>query len=144
MSFRARLTRFFVLIVVIPMSAVGFLVLRLISESETAKTDARANGVLGAAGSLYRSSSAAAGADARSIARVLSSEANGPVPSAAQLHGTLATLAAQSGLARINVRFGPHTAVDIGAPNAIAPGSASVRGSARSTIRRATAARSWP
>jgi diguanylate cyclase (GGDEF)-like protein len=126
MSFRARLTRFFVLIVVIPMIAVAFLVFRLINESEQAKTDARAGGVLSAANSLYGSSSAVASADARSIARLLSSQAARQTPSAAELHGTLTAVAAQSGLARISVRIGPHTAVDVGDPSAVAPGSASI------------------
>jgi sensor histidine kinase regulating citrate/malate metabolism len=56
MSFRARLTWFFALIVVFPMIAVGFLVFRLIDESQQAKTDARASGVLGVARVLADSS----------------------------------------------------------------------------------------
>ena len=43
MSFRTRLTSFFVLIVVVPMIAVAFLVFRLISDSEQGKADARVN-----------------------------------------------------------------------------------------------------
>jgi len=58
MSFRTRLTTFFVLIVVLPMIAVGFLVLRLISDSERGKADARANGVLSVAVRLYQTESA--------------------------------------------------------------------------------------
>src|ERR1700722_4154890 len=53
MSFRTRLTGFFVLIVVVPMVAVGFLVFRLISDSEHGKADARADGLASAAASLY-------------------------------------------------------------------------------------------
>ena len=37
MSFRTRLTGFFVLIVIVPMIAVGFLVFRLISDSQGGK-----------------------------------------------------------------------------------------------------------
>src|SRR5438270_7879169 len=128
MSFRARLTRFFVLIVVIPMIAVGFLVFRLISESGQAKTDARANGVLSAATSLYRSESITASADARSIARELSSQAAGRTLSTAQIRNSIATLAAQSGLARIVVSMGSRPTIDIGDRTALAPGSATVRG----------------
>jgi diguanylate cyclase (GGDEF)-like protein len=127
MSFRARLTRFFFLIVVIPMIAVGFLVFRLISESQQAKTDARADGVLSAAVSLYRSESAAAGADARSIARELSVQAAARRASPSQLKSMVTGLAAQSGLARLEATVG-HTTVDVGDPAALAPGSASVRG----------------
>ncbi len=71
MSFRTRLTSFFVLIVVIPMLAVGFLVFRLISDSQQGKADARVNGVATAAGKLYESESAAASADARTLVRAL-------------------------------------------------------------------------
>ncbi len=129
MSFRARLTRFFVLIVVIPMIAVGFLVFRLINESQQAKTDARVNGVLSAAVSLYRSESAAAGADARSIARELSSEARTGSMSNGRLRSIVAGLAAQAGLARVTATVG-HQTVDVGDRTAVAPGSATVRGRA--------------
>src|SRR5579875_1834929 len=129
MSFRARLTRFFLLIVVIPMIAVGFLVFRLISESQQAKTDARGNGVLTAAVSLYRSESAAAAVDARSIARALSVRADAGIRSPARLRAYLGELAAQAGLARLSVTVGP-TAVDIGDAAAVAPGSAAVQGRA--------------
>ena len=40
MSFRTRLTSFFVVIVVLPMVAVGLLVFRLINQSEQGKADA--------------------------------------------------------------------------------------------------------
>jgi len=49
MSFRTRLTSCFVLIVVLPMVAVGFLVFRLIADSAQGKADARANGLASAA-----------------------------------------------------------------------------------------------
>src|SRR3954454_20338776 len=41
MSFRTRLTLFFVLIVIFPMVSVGVVVFRLISDNETAKVEAR-------------------------------------------------------------------------------------------------------
>jgi len=126
MSFRARLTRFFILIVVIPMIAVGFLVFRLINESQQAKTDARANGVLTAASSVYRSESAVASADARSIARALSAQIGTGSVSPARLRSRVAALAAQAGLSRVVVKLGGVT-VDVGDPTAIAPGSATVR-----------------
>jgi hypothetical protein len=58
MSFRTRLTSFFVLIVVVPMVAVGFLVFRLIDDSVQGKADARVAGLATAAASLYISESA--------------------------------------------------------------------------------------
>ena len=49
MSFRARLTTFFVLIVVVPMAAIGVLMFRLINDSQQGKADARASGLASAA-----------------------------------------------------------------------------------------------
>ncbi len=68
MSFRARLTIFFVVIVVVPMVAIGFLGFRLISDSENGKADARASGLASATTSLYRSEAAAARVDAVVVA----------------------------------------------------------------------------
>ena len=55
MSFRTRLTSFFVLIVIVPMVAIGLLGFRLISDSEQGKADARASGLATAAASVYES-----------------------------------------------------------------------------------------
>jgi diguanylate cyclase (GGDEF)-like protein len=122
MSFRTRLTSFFVLIVVTPMLAVGFLVFRLISDSEQGKADARANGLATAAASMYESESLNARGDAQAIARTV-----GATPSAA-VQGKVAVLASQAGLARVTVTVtsGSHPAIDIGDPTAVAPGTAFV------------------
>jgi diguanylate cyclase (GGDEF)-like protein len=120
MSFRTRLTSFFVLIVVTPMLAVGFLVFRLISDSEQGKADARANGLATAAASLYQSESLAARGDARTIASQLGASA----PSA--LRARVTVLASQAGLARVTVGTGSSTAIDVGDPTAVAPGTAVV------------------
>ena len=45
MSFRARLTIFFVGIVVVPMVAIGVLMFSLINDSQQGKADARAGGL---------------------------------------------------------------------------------------------------
>jgi diguanylate cyclase (GGDEF)-like protein len=126
MSFRARLTSFFILIVVVPMIAVAFLVFRLISDSELGKTDARANGVLNAATSLYQAESVAASADARSFARALSSQTAPGSLSSTAIRALTTTLAGQSGLARVVVSSGAHTLADIGGRDAVAPGEATV------------------
>jgi diguanylate cyclase (GGDEF)-like protein len=128
MSFRTRLTSFFILIVVVPMIAVGFLVLRLISDSERGKTDARGNGVLSAAVSLYRSDSLAASSDARAITRNLGSQVQDRAASAALIRASVSALTGQSGLARVVVRDGARTLADVGSQTAIAPGSATLRG----------------
>lgn len=123
MSFRTRLTSFFVVIVVLPMVAVGFLVFRLISQSEQGKADARANGLATAAASIYRSELAAARADATAIGRNV-----GPF-AADELRARAGSLLAQGGLARITVSAGPRQIVDIGDRGAIAPGAATIRAS---------------
>jgi diguanylate cyclase (GGDEF)-like protein len=123
MSFRARLTSFFVLIVVVPMIAVAFLVLRLIGDSQQGKTDARANGALNAATSLYQSESVAGSSDARSIARALSSRSLSP----AEVRSATRALASQAGLARVVVRVRSRTVADVGNRAAIAPGAATIR-----------------
>ena len=51
------------------MLAVGFLVFRLICDSQQGKADARANGLATAAASIYESESRAARGDAQTIAR---------------------------------------------------------------------------
>ena len=68
MSFRARLTTFFVLIVIVPMVGVGLLVFSLINASEQGKADARVSGVAVAADGLYRSDAATARARAAALA----------------------------------------------------------------------------
>src|SRR5512133_802375 len=54
MSFRNRLTLFFVLIVVVPMVAVAFVLFRLIADNEHGKADARLAATSRAAINLYR------------------------------------------------------------------------------------------
>jgi diguanylate cyclase (GGDEF)-like protein len=131
MSFRTRLTSFFVLIVVVPMLAVGFLVFRLITDSEQGKAQARANGLASAAVGVYRSASAAGSADARTIARALSSGAGSRA--SAVVHARISSLAAAAGLARVVVSVGQRTVAAVGDPTAVAPGLAVV-GSQKMTI----------
>jgi diguanylate cyclase (GGDEF)-like protein len=139
MSFRTRLTSFFVVIVVVPMIAVGALVYSLISDSESAKAEARANGIATAAASLYSSAETAARSDAQALAR-------NPVVAAGRASAAqLARIATQAGLARLKVTVGSRIVADVGAPNAVAPGiaQASVRGrssTATVTVSELTAA----
>ena len=120
MSFRTRLTSFFVLIVVIPMIAVGFLVFRLISDSQQAKTDARASGLATAARSVYNSESSAAAHDAQAIAHLI-----GPA-SIGLVRAKLPTLANDLGIARVAVAVGSRTVADVGDRGALAPGVATL------------------
>ena len=116
MSFRARLTIFFLLIVIVPMTAVGFLVFRLIDDSTTGKSEARANGLASAAASVYAQASRTARSDARSVARLLASE-NG-----AALRTRAVSLAEQVGIERVTVSQAGRVLVDTGDSSAIAPG----------------------
>src|SRR6202012_2884187 len=117
-----RLTSFFVLIVVVPMAAVGFLVFRLIDDSQSGKADARASAVAGTADSIYSNASTQASLRARTIAGDLA------LMPQAKLDARTRSLAAQAGLARVTVTVGSVKKVDIGVHTAIAPGIALVRG----------------
>jgi diguanylate cyclase (GGDEF)-like protein len=123
MSFRTRLTSFFVVIVVVPMVAVGILVFRLIGTSEQGKADARASGLVSAAVSVYASESANGRVDAETIARELPKSA-GPA-----FQARLKMLVARAGLARVVVQSGTRVLADIGDRSAIAPGRATVKAS---------------
>jgi diguanylate cyclase (GGDEF)-like protein len=120
MSFRTRLTGFFVLIVILPMVAVGVLVFRLIGDSEQGKADARAGGLASAAASLYQNESASGRVDAQTLARALG-HARGP-----GLVSDVRALAAHAGLARVTVRVEARTVADVGDRSAVAPGTATV------------------
>jgi diguanylate cyclase (GGDEF)-like protein len=122
MSFRTRLTSFFVLIVIVPMVAIGVLGFRLISDSEQGKADARAGGLATAAASVYQSAMAQARSDAAAVAR------DPALQSPTKRRARLAALASAAGLARATVTRGGVTLADVGDRTAVAPGVATVRG----------------
>ena len=121
MSFRTRLTTFFVLIVIVPMVAIGVLGFRLISDSEQGKADARAGGLATAAASVYESAMTQARSDAAAIAR------DPALQSSSRRRARLAALASAAGLDRATVTVGGATLADVGDRTAIAPGVAIVR-----------------
>ena len=125
MSFRTRLSSFFIVIVVVPMAAVGFLVFRLIDQSQSGKADARASGVASVAASVYGNASTQASLRARTIASDL---ALTPV---SELTTRGPALANQAGLARVVVKVGSAQVVDTGNSSAVAPGIALVKASGR-------------
>jgi len=120
MSFRTRLTSFFLLIVVLPMLAVGVLVFRLIADSEQGKADARASGLATVATSLYGTERSSARADALAIARNLR------LLSGPGLRANVSSLAVRAGLVRIAVQADSRTIADVGDRSAVAPGVATV------------------
>lgn len=132
MSFRTRLSTFFVVIVVVPMAAMAFLVFRLIDDSQAAKADSRAAGVAGAAASVFQTAGLKASLQARVVARDL---ALVPVP---QLPARTLILARQMGLARVSVRVGSAAIADVGSRTAVAPGVAVVASAAGRPSRTVT------
>jgi diguanylate cyclase (GGDEF)-like protein len=141
MSFRTRLTSFFVVIVIAPMIAVGVLAFRLIGGSEQGKANARAAGLSAAATSVYNAAQASGQALALRLAdEVKLSKAVATGRNAAAT-ARLRDLATQAGLSRVALAIGPPGTtplVDVStAPGAIAPGAAMLRaanGRPRATI----------
>jgi diguanylate cyclase (GGDEF)-like protein len=123
MSFRNRLTSFFIVIVLAPMLAMGFLALRLISQSNEGKAIARANGAAAAAASVYTSDVAIARTDAGLLARHLT-----PLPKTRLLDPKLRELVKSGALTRVIVIQDGRILGSIGATNAIAPGTAEIKG----------------
>ena len=129
MSFRARLTVFFVVIVVLPMTLMGVLGFELIDSAGQSKSDARAAGIASTARSAYQSDSHEASLEARTVARAL---AYVPV---SHLSSRVDAVLASTGLARIVVHVGGTRTISAGSRDAIAPGIAVVRGSGRHAAR---------
>lgn len=121
MSFRTRLTTFFLLIVIVPMIGVSALVLRLISDSQQGKIDARAAGIATAAGSVYAANQALGKATA---AAVVGKEVLTPGP---RLTAELRGLVNASGVVvRIELLQGGRVIAAAGQPSAIAPGEVQI------------------
>jgi diguanylate cyclase (GGDEF)-like protein len=128
MSFRTRLTSFFVVIVIAPMIAVGVLAFVLIGSSSQGKANARAYGIKEIANTVYNSASARAELVAQQLARevALSSATASGHHAAAQ--AALTRLAAQAGIERVTLEIGQSRLLDVSTADgdAIAPGGATV------------------
>jgi diguanylate cyclase (GGDEF)-like protein len=120
-SFRGRLTLFFLLIVVLPMIAVGVLVTQVTNESGSAKADARLAAGLDAALATYRDDSAAAERAAKHFAN---NPAVGPALRSgdpARIESTARRLAGRSGIQSLVVRGpGGHQVAKVGPGDAVA------------------------
>jgi diguanylate cyclase (GGDEF)-like protein len=126
MSFRTRLTLFFVLIVVVPMIALVVVVARLVADSEQGKVRARVDAYAAVARDAY-------GHAANDAARAARALAIDPALAAAIARGDaraararLAVLASRRGLARVVVVRRDRPFVTLGDPFAIASGSARI------------------
>jgi diguanylate cyclase (GGDEF)-like protein len=120
MSFRARLTLFFLLIVVVPMVAVTIVVYALIDDSANGKTDARLATAQTTAMSVYRAEQARAGGVVRSLARNQALfDPRAVARARAQLRG--------GGVRRIVVTQGGRVLGDAGDRDAVASRAIAVR-----------------
>ena len=114
MSFRTRLISFFVVIVLLPVLAMGFVFYRVIADSQTGKVDAHAAGLSEAAGSFYGHTLLLDRADAHRLALdAVLLRARG---------ARLRTLMTEAGLKRVVITQAGRTLVDMGDLTAVAPG----------------------
>jgi diguanylate cyclase (GGDEF)-like protein len=121
MSFRNRLTLFFVLIVVVPMVAVAFVLFRLIADNESGKADARLAATKGSAINLYREDYNRANRAAAKIGGdVALSQAlrNGDRQA---LEARLEVLLEQERARRIVISQGNRATADVGSKTAVFP-----------------------
>jgi diguanylate cyclase (GGDEF)-like protein len=121
MSFRSRLTLFFVAIVVVPMISVGVLVFVLIADNETGKTDARVAEAQAAARGVYREAVVEAGAALRRAAADTALTNALRAGDAAAARARAAALLPTLQLRRLKATSNGRTLADVGDPNAIAP-----------------------
>ncbi|HMJ01775.1 MAG TPA: diguanylate cyclase [Conexibacter sp.] len=127
MSFRTRLTLFFVLIVVVPMIALGVVVVRLVSESEHGKATAQNRASTAAAVSSYERLAARGARDARALAADDALLAALAADDRVGARARVRELAALIGLERIRIVRAGRLHSDLGDPEAIAGGMARVQ-----------------
>ncbi len=133
MSFRRRLTLFFVLIVVVPMIALGVVVVRLISDRQHAKATAQNHASAAAALADYQRLSTDGARAARALGRDPALAAALATPGAADDRARIRQLVQQLGLARVRLlREGggddpAAPPVDVGDRGAIARGAVRLR-----------------
>lgn len=127
MSFRTRLTLFFVLIVVVPMIALGFVVVRLVSDSERGKATAQNRVSTAAAAASYQRLAAKGARDARQLAADDALAAALTATDSTAARARAHELAELIGLERVRVVRAGRLHFDLGDPQAIAGGMARVR-----------------
>ncbi len=124
MSFRLRLTLFFVIIVVLPMVALGVLVSQIASDSESGKADARLSAALRTATTVYEQAQEDSARDAGQIAAELAADPDAVVALQSGNDADLRTLAREyaEGVAalRLTNSAGREVLVAAGAPVAVA------------------------
>jgi diguanylate cyclase (GGDEF)-like protein len=121
MSFRNRLTLFFVLIVVVPMVAVAFTLFSLIATSEHGKADARLAATKRAAINLYREDVRSADRAAAKIGADVALAQALRADDRAALEARLRVLLTQEHVRRIVVARGTQAIADVGSSTAVFP-----------------------
>jgi diguanylate cyclase (GGDEF)-like protein len=120
LSFRNRLTLFFVVIVVVPMIAVSLVLFRVVADSERGKTDARLGQAQRAASGLYREFQRRAGDAAEGVgsdaelADAIRSEER------PRIESRLALLANRRALSRVRLTMPGVAQIDLGPSTAVA------------------------
>jgi len=121
MSFRTRLTLFFILIVVVPLLAVGVVLFHLVADSETGKVDARVAEGRTAATGLYDEAVRDAGPAARAVGgdRLLAVALRTDDTNGARVRAQF--LLTKAGARRIVVVDRNRIVLDVGRSDAVAP-----------------------
>ena len=121
MSFRNRLTLFFVLIVVVPMVAVAFVLFRLIADNESGKADARLAATKGSAINLYREDFNRANVAAEKIGSDVALSQALRDGDRQALETRLEELLKQERARRIVIANGSRATADVGSKTAVFP-----------------------
>jgi diguanylate cyclase (GGDEF)-like protein len=121
MSFRNRLTLFFVLIVVVPMVAVAFVLFRLIADNESGKADARLAAAKGSAINLYREDYNRANRAAEKIGGDVALAQALRTNDRQALEARLRDLLTQERVRRIVISRGSQAIADVGSSTAVFP-----------------------
>jgi diguanylate cyclase (GGDEF)-like protein len=127
MSFSNRLTTFFVLMVLIPILAIGVLGFRLIDQTTSGRAGARASGLITAGSGVYTADEKAARSDAQAIAQSVARLSD------ADIRARLAKAAAGAGLVRVLIQRDHRTIASYGSKNAVAPGTVNIRSGTTTT-----------
>ena len=129
MSFRGRLTLFFLLIVVLPMIAVAVLVTQVTNQSSNGKADARLAAGLESARSLYRDDAKAAKRAAYGVGHSPAVAAALRSGDAAQIKTAAQAASQQNGIRALVVRDSDGRRVAaVGGPELVAPYLLNLRG----------------
>jgi diguanylate cyclase (GGDEF)-like protein len=120
-SFRNRLTLFFVVIVIVPMIAVSLVLFRVVADSERGKTDARLGQAQRAASGLYREFQRRAGDTAESMGSDIALADAIRAREEHVIRDRLRTLAERRAAQRVRLRLPGTGAFEEGATTAVAP-----------------------